>query len=157
MSRKLHHHVIATALLGFMLTTGGAMAQTPVPSTLWVAKNGAAVVDLATEAGAVTVANPDIADVTPMGGKRLIIMGRTVGQTDLLVYDQAGNRLLSTRLAVTPQLNGSVVVNRGVEEDVMICAPICASINPRQNAPPPGGDGGAAAIKNLLGGGKPAE
>lgn len=156
MSRKLHHHIIAAALLGAVPATGGAVAQTPVPSTLWVAKNGAAVVDLATEAGAVTVANPDIADVTPMGGKRLIIMGRTVGQTDLLVYDQAGNRLLSTRLAVTPQLSGSVVVNRGVEEDVMVCAPICASVNARQSAAPSAGDG-AAAIKTPPGGAKPAE
>ena len=120
MTCKRHHHIGLAAAAFAMLAAGQLSAE---QTALWVAKNGAAVIDLETEAGAVTVVNPEIADVTPLGGKRLIVLGRAVGQTDLLIYDRAGTKLLSAALVVTPQSERTVIVNRGVEEDTLICAP----------------------------------
>lgn len=139
MACKRHHRIGVAAAFGLLAALHVFHPQPAAgQSALWVAKNGATVIDLESEAGAVTVANPDIADVTPLGGKRLIVLGRAVGQTDLLIYDRAGVKLLSAALVVTPQSERTVVVNRGVEEDTLICAPVCAPVSPRQAAPAAG-------------------
>lgn len=153
MTCKRHHRIGVAAAFGLLAAFHLAHPRPAAgQSALWVAKNGATVIDLETEAGAVTVVNPDIADVTPLGGKRLIVLGRAVGQTDLLIYDRAGVKLLSAALVVTPQSERTVIVNRGVEEDTLICAPLCAPVSPRQ-APPAGGGAalpGADAMKKML-------
>lgn len=154
MTCKRLHRVNLAAALGLLAATLLSPAEPAAAgqSALRVAKNGAAVIDLEAEAGAVTVVNPEIADVTPLGGKRLIVLGRAVGQTDLLIYDRAGVTLLSTALVVTPQTERTVVINRGIEEDTLVCAPLCASISPRQAAPPAGGGAlpGVDAMKKAL-------
>lgn len=154
MTCKRHHRIGGAAAIGLL---AALHLVNPRPaagqSALWVAQNGAAVIDLESEAGAVTVANPDIADVTPLGGKRLIVLGRAVGQTDLLIYDRAGVRLLSTALVVTPQRERTVVVNRGVEENTLICAPLCAAVTPQQAQPAAAAAGamsGVEAMKKAL-------
>lgn len=153
---------VAIAMLGLLAATGGgrAFAQTaagpgggdPVlggetteHSAFRVAVGAVRALELVAEAGSVTVADPEIADVVPAGGKRLIVMGRTTGQTGLLVHDRQGGALLNATIVVTPERDRTVTVNRGVEEDRMICAPDCVSTRPPGAAGGGGGGGNAAA------------
>lgn len=102
-------------------------------------------IDLVTEAGSVTVADPNVADVIPAGGTRLIIMGRSTGQTGLLVHDRSGAPLINATIVVTPERDRTVTINRGVEEDTMVCAPNCVSTRPPRAAGGGGGGGEATA------------
>ncbi|MFM2483645.1 type II and III secretion system protein family protein [Celerinatantimonas yamalensis] len=56
-------------------------------------------------ADTVFVANPQIADYRVLDGHRIVIFGKSVGTTSLIIYDKAGNTLL----------NRQIVVNQGME------------------------------------------
>lgn len=126
---------------------GSAGSQGAGQGVVSVGKGAVTTVDLGVDAGTVTVADPEIADVMPVGGKRLIIQGRALGQTGLLVHDQAGGVLVNATIIVTPQRERTVVVIRGVEEDTMVCDPRCASLSgPRKNDDKNKGGAGSESI-----------
>lgn len=136
----------AAVAVAVLLSPATVMAQPPV---LAVAAGAVLSVTLDRDAGAVIVADPNIADVNPLGGKRLIIQGHAIGQTGLLVQDQSGATLIDSTIVVTPQRERTVSVTRGVEEDTLVCAPVCTSLGgARKNALGSGNPGtGAAAAQ----------
>ena len=82
------------------------------------------------------VANPAIADVTPVNGRKLIVLGRGAGQTGLLIFDDAGKPLLEATVLVTPARQGAVTVHRGVNGKTLNCNPRCSDEG--NGAPGPG-------------------
>jgi Flp pilus assembly secretin CpaC len=106
-----------------------------------VQADAAVTLDLAAEAKTVLVANPAIADVTPVNGRRLIVLGRSVGQTGLLIFDDAGKPMLEATVLVTPARQWTVTVHRGVNGKTLSCTPRCS--NEGNEAPSPGIAGAA--------------
>jgi Flp pilus assembly secretin CpaC len=122
--------VLAFTVLGILAAGSAAGAE----RTIRVQADAAVTVDLGAEAKTVLVANPAIADVTPVNGRKLIVLGRGAGQTGLLIFDDAGKPLLEATVLVTPARQGAVTVHRGVNGTTLSCNPRCSD----------GGNGGPA-------------
>ena len=58
------------------------------------------VVELPTDARDVLVANPDIADAIVRTARKIFLIGNSVGQTNIFMFDEAGNTILSVDLKV---------------------------------------------------------
>jgi Flp pilus assembly secretin CpaC len=124
--------VLAFTVLG-ILAAGSA---TGAERTIRVQTDAAVTVDLGAEAKTVLVANPAIADVTPVNGRKLIVLGRGAGQTGLLIFDDAGKPLLEATVLVTPARQWAVTVHRGVKGTTLSCTPRCSDDG--NQAPGPG-------------------
>jgi Flp pilus assembly secretin CpaC len=118
--------VVATAVLGFLTAGIAAGTASGAERTIRVQADAAVTIDLGAEAKTVLVANPAIADVTPVNGQKLIVLGRGAGQTGLLIFDEAGKPLLEATVLVTPSRQWAVTVNRGVNATTLNCAPRCS-------------------------------
>jgi Flp pilus assembly secretin CpaC len=113
---------LALGVVGILASIGVANAGQPIR----VQTDAAVTIDLDGEAKTVLVANPAIADVTPVTGRKLIVLGRGAGQTGLLIFDGEGKPLLDATVLVTPARQWAVTVTRGVTEQTLNCAPRCS-------------------------------
>lgn len=101
------------------------------------------LVRLNTDVATVLIANPDIADVAVEKSRLLFLIGRSPGETMLVLLDEAGREIMNTSIVVVPNLEREVTIHRGAEEATFSCAPRCTPIpNPGRRAPATGGDGG---------------
>src|SRR3954471_396783 len=119
----------AVVIVGILAGIGVANAGQPIR----VQTDAAVTIDLDGEAKTVLVANPAVADVTPVTGRKLIVLGRGAGQTGLLIFDGEGKPLLDATVLVTPSKQWAVTVTRGVTEKTLSCTPRCAA---ETGAPP---------------------
>ncbi len=101
------------------------------------------LVRLNTDVATVLIANPDIADVAVEKSRLLFLIGRSPGETMLVLLDEAGREIMNTSIVVVPNLEREVTIHRGAEEATFSCAPRCTPIpNPGRRAPATGGAGG---------------
>lgn len=85
----------------------------------------AKLVRLDTAAAQLIVGNPAIADVTPSGGRILVVTGKSYGTTNVIALDTAGREILNARVSVA---NGSahvVRVYKGTAQMSLHCSPEC--------------------------------
>jgi len=85
---------------------------------------------IALPAGArdVMVGNPAIADVSMSEGGALVVLGRSYGQTNLLVVNGAGRTILERQVLVTNPEAGHITIVRGRGSALVMnyaCAPRC--------------------------------
>lgn len=73
----------------------------------------------------VLLANPDVADVTMLDTRNLVILGKAYGMTHLLVVDSAGRTIFDRNLVVSAPVRGQVSLYRGPEQRTYACAPEC--------------------------------
>ena len=73
----------------------------------------------------VLLANPDVADVTMLDTRNLVILGKAYGMTHLLVVDTAGRTIFDRNLVVSAPARGQVSLYRGPEQRNYACAPEC--------------------------------
>lgn len=92
-----------------------------------IEKNATQRVTLKAPAGAVVVANPEIADVTVVDSYTLYIVGRGFGTSSIAVTDRAGRPLLETQVVVTSASHGTVTVYKGKEPTIMVCNTTCVA------------------------------
>lgn len=85
-------------ILGLSLTAEGA-ASGP-NKTVYLTAGKADTVDLGKTVADVLVANPAIADVGSLRANRLYIVGKTVGDTNVLAFDDVGNPLANIAVHV---------------------------------------------------------
>lgn len=98
----------------------------------------------------VIIGNPSVADVAVQNGRLLVVTGKTIGLTNLIVLDAAGKQILKRKVAVTMDPHRFIVLYKGVGRYTHICGERCrASMMP--------GDGDlyvealAKQIRNKLG------
>ncbi|HEX2561530.1 pilus assembly protein N-terminal domain-containing protein [Phenylobacterium sp.] len=94
----------------------------------------------------VLLANPDVADVTMLDTRNLVVLGKAYGMTHLLVVDTAGRTIFDRNLVVSAPVKGHVSLYRGPEQRNYACAPDCevavrkdedaSSAAPAQSQPP---------------------
>ena len=92
------------------------------------------VVDLGAPAGSIVIGNPSIADVSLVTPRRLAILGRAYGLTNIIVTDRMGHTIFRQVVNVAPAASGQVSVYRGALVANYACAPRC------ERTPMPGED-----------------
>lgn len=110
------------AFIGAALT----LAVTPDPaSAVTVRIDQNAVVDLATPAGSVLVGNPAIADVSLITPRRVAILGRAYGLTNIIITDRMGHTIFKQDVNVAPASTGRISLYRGALVSNFACSPRC--------------------------------
>ena len=84
-----------------------------------------APVSLGAPAAHVVIGNPAIADVNMIDGRKLMILGRTYGVTNVLVIDRAGRTIYSAQVNVTPGEVGKASLFKGAMIQNYACASRC--------------------------------
>lgn len=116
-------------------------AQTAAAAeTLTVQMDQSAAVRLSAPARDVIIGNPNIADVNMLDARRLVVLGKSFGVTNLLVMDQAGRMIYNRQIVVSapaPSMN----YYRGAEIRNYACSDRCEQIG----GSPAGAAIGAAA------------
>lgn len=109
-----------------VIGSGGAFAGQPVRVT--IDKNYVLRTDRPVHT--VVVGNPYIADVSAQSSKLLFVLGKAMGETNLLGFDVDGNVVFDKDVTVIPHLTRTVTVHRGGQSDLagvetLACAPRC--------------------------------
>ena len=124
LARMGHRLLLVTSFL--MLGASPAVAG----EALSVAVNTVDVINLERDADIVLIANPTIADVAVESERLIFLFGLEPGETNILILDATGKKILSLPVVVEPNLERQVTINRANvnEEATYTCAPRCAAI-----------------------------
>ena len=88
--------------------------------------NKTEVVYLPTNAGAVVIGNPEIADVSVHSANTIFVIGRGYGETNLIVLNSAGHKIMDADIQVTNKLPAQGVrLYNGKERETYNCTPYC--------------------------------
>jgi hypothetical protein len=122
---------VAAAL--FVLAAPLASAQTGAGSSeppLRVTLNHASAITYQGSGATALIADPAVADIVTERGNVVFVLGRSIGTTNLLVYDATGRRLVEREIEVVPDEAGVVTVTRDIYENDYFCTPRCVSPPP---------------------------
>ncbi|MFQ5785710.1 MAG: pilus assembly protein N-terminal domain-containing protein [Alphaproteobacteria bacterium] len=100
---------------------------------------------LTEDAATVMVANPGIADVVVESPRMVFLVGRDVGETNLIILDSAGKEILETPLVVVPNPVRQVTIHRNTVEATLSCMPRCAGVPTPLNTGSTGSSGTSGA------------
>lgn len=88
--------------------------------------NKTEVVYLPTNAGAVVIGNPEIADVSIHSANTIFVVGRGYGETNLVVLNAAGHKIMDADIQVVNNLPAhGVRLFNGKDRETYSCAPYC--------------------------------
>lgn len=109
------------AVIGFVLTATPAAA-----GELDVAIGQVEVVRAPAPIGTVVIGEPRVADVTVEGDMSVVVFGKSAGETDLILFDQARQVMMTARVTVLPAINSDFVTIRrpgekGIDHEVWVC------------------------------------
>src|SRR5215831_1268226 len=82
---------LLTAVVLVLAVTGGVNAQPQIAPAITVTVNKSMVFRLAERAKRVSVSQPEVADVLVVAPSQLLINGKAVGTTSLIVFSEAGD------------------------------------------------------------------
>ncbi len=87
----------------YIKISSNAIGQT---QAIKVGLNKSMVIDLPADAHDILVANPDVADAITRTSRRIYVFAKQVGETNVFIFDKAGNQLLSLDLAIERDVAG---------------------------------------------------
>lgn len=143
-----------------VITITPALAHAGSGGHYSVELNKTEVVYLPANAGAVVIGNPEIADVSVHSSNTIFVIGRGYGETNLVVLDASGHKIMDADIQVVNTLPAhGVRIYNGKDRETYSCAPYC------QPAPVLGdsrtfmanNQGGGAAITNNSASGIPTQ
>jgi Flp pilus assembly secretin CpaC len=102
-----------------------AVAAPAAAETMRIELDHSTRIRLPSAARDVLLANPDVADVTMLDTRNLVILGKAYGMTHLLVVDTAGRTIFDRNLVVSAPVRGQVSLYRGPVQRNYACAPDC--------------------------------
>jgi Flp pilus assembly secretin CpaC len=70
----------------------------------------------------VYVGNPSIADITVIDSRRVFLLGKSFGTTNIVALDSKGNATMSQRVTVYGRPGGTVTLHRGAAQFTFACA-----------------------------------
>ncbi len=112
----------------FTLNIVGISASNAIGQVYSVELNKTELVRLDQAASAVVIGNPVIADVSVHSDRTLFVIGRSFGETNILVLDAAGDVIVDADIHVTNAIPANGVrVYRGAnaERSTYSCSPYC--------------------------------
>lgn len=101
--RRVNQRLLVAAFFVVSVTTQLSAAQQQVSPTISVTVNKAMVFRLAVKAKRVSVSQPQVADVVVVAPNQLLINGKGVGTTSLIVFDEKGD-VSNYDLVVAPDI-----------------------------------------------------
>ncbi|MEM1086925.1 MAG: pilus assembly protein N-terminal domain-containing protein [Pseudomonadota bacterium] len=101
------------------------LAGTAIAGQFTVESGDTKALRLSEEAGNVVIGNQNIADVSVVNSKLLLISGKVFGTTNLMVFDGEGKAIYSADIVVTTNTANLVTVNRAGANFSYDCAPEC--------------------------------
>lgn len=115
------------------ILTLGVITLTPLAAQAGTANghysvelNKTEVVYLPASAGAIVIGNPEIADVSVHSANTLFVVGRGYGETNLVVLNSAGHKIMDADIQVVNNLpTHGVRLYNGKERETYNCAPYC--------------------------------
>jgi Flp pilus assembly secretin CpaC len=107
-----------------------SVSQAASAETLEVRLDKAEILRLDSPASVVVVGNPNIADVTVENPTLLFIMGRSAGETNMLILDEVGDVVANLDLTVIGELDRHVTVHRDtIQISTFSCDPRCIEVS----------------------------
>lgn len=73
----------------------------------------------------VILGNPSIADVAVQSGRVIVVTGKSVGLTNLMVMNGSGEIVFQSKISVSVDPQHLVTVNKGVGRETYSCSPTC--------------------------------
>ena len=123
-------------ILSLLLIVGGNFLPTTVTAKkLRVDINKTQVIELNQPATVVSVANPNIADVTVQSPRVILVIGKATGETTIHISHKDG-RLLSYDVFVSPSTVDKVTVHLGSSAvQTLQCLPRCIPVGNSGSGP----------------------
>lgn len=107
------------------LFAGVARAEGPRAADLRVEIDQATLVSLDKPGSEVIIGNPSIADVSVQSSRVLVVTGKSVGLTNLMVLDASGSLIYGKKVSVSADAQQLVTVNKGKSRETYSCSPLC--------------------------------
>jgi len=116
-------------LCGIALILGLIVPSANAGTPLTLEVDQSQVVILNADPSSIVVGNPSIADAS-INGRQIFVHGHTFGQTNLMVFDSAGNKLIDYELTVAHNTQNQVALFKGstyygTQRYSYSCAPNC--------------------------------
>ncbi len=89
-----------------LLSSLPAYSATQTGKVVTVAQHKSTFVALSGKAGKVSLGDPDVLDIVMLKSDELFLIGRKLGSTNLMAWDNRGNLIESISIEVTHDLNG---------------------------------------------------
>ena len=125
MTSKLLRALAASLALCTVAPATAAVAQEVQPVRISVDR--AKVVRIPRAADTVVIGNPGIADATLQDATTIVITGRTAGETNIIVLDEAGDPIVDETIVVGRPLHATVKLFTGTVVRTYACAPTCTA------------------------------
>lgn len=118
---------IMAALVSFLMAAVfvGVYSKFASAADLNVKIDQAKLVRLDKSGAEVIIGNPSIADVSVQSGRLLILTGKSIGLTNMIVLDGSGNVVLETKIHVGSDGKKLISVNKGAAHETYSCSPSC--------------------------------
>lgn len=128
----LNRSAIVAALLvaglAAPVATGEARAQIyGEPSYVRISRHRSKVVRIPRPAETVVVGNPDIADVVLQDSTTLVLTGKVLGETNLIILDEDGDPIVDETIVVGVPTATAVTIYRPAGRANYRCSPDCAA------------------------------
>jgi Flp pilus assembly secretin CpaC len=104
-------------------------------NSLQLALNFARVIALHAPARTIVVGNPAIADASIDSERTLVLTGKAIGTTNIVVLGAGNEELLNVALDVRASSAGQVIVHSGVTQQAFSCIGPCRPVVPAAAAP----------------------
>ena len=139
LARRGLARLAAAAGTALVLAAGGVPGIAPLaspaaaqdhdrPSYVRLAMHRSQVVRIPRPADTVVVGDPDIADVVLQDATTLVLTGKNLGETNLIILDEAGDPIVDETIVVAPPLNTTVSVFTPEGRSDFRCSPDCSEI-----------------------------
>ncbi|MDG2530976.1 pilus assembly protein N-terminal domain-containing protein [Caulobacter endophyticus] len=133
--RRLSLAIIAFfSLCGAAVAAQAAVPTAPAPRTMSVAAGQATTLPLGGSAREIVVGDPQIADVSVVNDRTLVILGKRVGVTTVFAFDAQGRPLAGGQVLVTDVAADTVTVQRGASASAYACDGRCTALTPVEPA-----------------------
>lgn len=106
----------------------------PAFATVSVRLDQNTLMELKAPAGTVLIGDPSVVDISLVTPKRIAILGRAYGQTNVIITDRTGRVIFQQEVEVARAANNRVSVYRGAQVANFTCSPSC------ERTPSPGED-----------------
>ncbi len=107
------------------------------PASLSLARGQAISLPLDAAVRDVVVGDPEIADVSIVSDRAVIVLGKSTGVTSLLIFGAGGRPLSDRQVVVSEGGPGSVTVYRGAAASTYACGRQCTRLAPPAAGSPP--------------------
>jgi hypothetical protein len=115
--RSFIHAICGGAgMAAIILASGGAAA-----GDITIPMDEARIVTFPSPVSTVYVGNPAIADVTVIDARRVFLLGKAFGTTNIVALDTNGNPTVSQRITVYGRPGSTVTLHRGAAQTTFAC------------------------------------